>query len=213
MAYEDIWPTGGDYDMNDVVVELSNAITFNQNNRIKRIETKVKAVHNGATLINAFGLLINGVVGDVVAEESSFYAIEESNQFIMFDDVKTALDNTFTLVRTFGDEGIDKLTYDDSYNPFIVVDYKPGMKNRTEVHLPKNQPTSWINQSLIGQGRDMYFMDVEGLYPFAIELFDVKNWEVVTEKVRIGSEDEYPKFNSWVESKGENNTDWYLHKR
>ena len=46
LAYEDIWPSGGDYDMNDVVVELDNAITFNQDNKIKKIETTVKAVHS-----------------------------------------------------------------------------------------------------------------------------------------------------------------------
>ena len=213
LAFEDIWPYGGDYDMNDVVVELSNAITFNQNNRIKRIETKVKATHNGAKIPNAFGYVINGVVGDVVAEESTFFTREESNQFIFFADTDTALGETFTLVRTFGDEGIDKLTYDDTYNPFVVADYKPGEKNRTEVHLPKHQPTSWINQNLIGEGNDMYFVDVDGLYPFAIELFDVKDWEVVTEMKPIGSEGEYPYFINWVESKGETNTDWYLKKK
>ena len=105
------------------------------------------------------------------------------------------------------------MTYNDTYNPFVVTDYKPGEKNRTEVHLPKHQPTSWINRNLIGEGNDMYFVDVDGLYPFAIELFDVKDWEVVTEMKPIGSEGEYPYFINWVESKGETNTDWYLKKK
>ena len=212
LAYEDIWPSGGDYDMNDVVVELTNSITFNQNNLIKRIETSVKAAHCGATLGNAFGIVVNGTVGDVVEEESNIFIKEESNQFIFFSTIMESVGETYTLVRTFGDNGIAKLTYDDTYNPFIVISYTPGMKSRKEVHLPKTQPTSWIDQSLLGQGRDMYFMDIEGKYPFAIELFDVKNWEVVTEKSRIGSDGEYPGFNKWVESFGETNADWYLHK-
>ena len=55
-------------------------------------------------------------------------------------------------------------------------------------------------------------MDRDGKYPFAIELFDVINWEVVTEKSRIGSEGEYPGFIKWVESYGQTNTDWHLNK-
>ena len=213
LAFEDIWPTGGDYDMNDVVVELTNDITYNNKNRIKRIETTVKAVHNGATLANAFGVVINGTMGDIVVDESSYFTQEESNQFIFFNNIQTAVGETFKLVRTFGADGIDKLTYNESMNPFIAVDYHQGLKPRKEVHLPKNEPTSWINSSLIGQGSDMYFIDIEGNYPFAIELFDVKNWEVVTESNRIGSEDEYPRFDNWVKTFGAQDADWYLKKR
>ena len=58
----------------------------------------------------------------------------------------------------------------------------------------------------------MYFLDKGGKYPFAIELFDVTNWEVVTEKSKIGSENEYPEYINWVESFGQNNKDWYKYK-
>ena len=212
LAYEDIWPTGGDYDMNDVVVELINKITFNQYNMIKRIETKVKAAHCGATFTNAFGFVINGEVGDVVEEESDYFAKEESDQFIFFDNIIKNVGKNFTLVRTFGENGIDKSTHNSSYKPFIVVNYEKDKKSRTEVHLPEATPTSWIDQSLIGQGRDLFYVDKDGKYPFAIELFDVKDWEVVTEKSRIGSDGEYAGFIKWVESYGQSNKDWYLNK-
>ena len=77
LGFEDIWPSGGDYDMNDVVVELDNAITFNQHNMIKKIVTPVKAAHNGATLTNAFGLVFNGAIGEVDEDESDYFAREE----------------------------------------------------------------------------------------------------------------------------------------
>lgn len=28
LLFEDIWPSGGDYDMNDVIIEYSRAVTF-----------------------------------------------------------------------------------------------------------------------------------------------------------------------------------------
>ena len=69
-----------------------------------------------------------------------------------------------------------------------------------------------INTNLIGNGRDAYCRDVEWKYPFAIELVEVVDWEVVNEKSKIGSENEYPQFIPWVESKGKTNQDWYLYK-
>ena len=105
-----------------------------------------------------------------------------------------------------------KLNDDESYNPIMVISYSPGQKNRQEVHLPKNQPSSLIDQSLVGQFKDLYFIDSSGSYPFAIELFDITNWEVVTEKESIGSEGEYPYFKNWVKSNGTTHQDWYLFK-
>ena len=70
-----------------------------------------------------------------------------------------------------------------------------------------------MDQALVGTGKDLFYVDKEeGIYPFAFELFDIKNWEVVTEKSKIGSEGEYPKYNGWAESKGATNKDWYLHR-
>ena len=211
LAFEDIWPSGGDYDMNDVVVECYNTITYNQKNFIKKIETKVLPVHTGAMLSDAFGIIFKGEIGDILSEESNYFRQEEDNQFIFFDNIRQSVGKTLKLVREFSND-VDKLTYDDSFNPFIVISYEPGVKNRKEVHLPNNTPSPWINQDLIGQGQDMYFLDKGGKYSFAIELFDVTNWEVVTENSIIGSANEYPEYINWVESFGQNNKDWYKYK-
>ena len=36
-AYEDIWPSGGDYDLNDVIIEYHRSITFNKDNYVSEI--------------------------------------------------------------------------------------------------------------------------------------------------------------------------------
>ena len=33
LAFEDIWPGGGDYDLNDVMIEYNRNITFDANNK------------------------------------------------------------------------------------------------------------------------------------------------------------------------------------
>lgn len=213
LVYEDIWPSGGDYDMNDVVIEYVQKVTYNNFNKLKRIEDTFKAVHSGAMMKNGFGLIFEGTVAKIEEEESAYFDREEDSQFILFEEVKADMNQTRSVVRTFGEDGVDYLTYNKEIRPFIVPKYNQGEKNRTEVHLPKKEPSAWINPQLLGSENDAYYVDVEGKYPFAIELVDVINWAVVTESTRIGSEGEYPLFNKWVESFGANHTDWYLYKK
>ena len=209
LAFEDIWPSGGDYDMNDVVVEYTQSITFNQYNKIKNIVDHFKAVNCGANILDGFGIMFNDEVGTLEAVD--YYDQEDINQFSLFGDIRTDVGKQSTITRTF-EEGVKMFAYNYSIDPFIVPNYVRGERNRAEVHLPKNEATPWINTNLIGQGRDAYYLDVEGKYPFAIELVEVVDWEVVTEKSKIGSENEYPQFIPWVESKGKTNQDWYLYK-
>ena len=45
IAFEDIWPTGGDYDLNDVIVEQTHTVTHNSNGYITKIEDAFKVVN------------------------------------------------------------------------------------------------------------------------------------------------------------------------
>ena len=51
---EDIWPDGGDYYMNDVIVEYNRAIYFNTENMINKIVDTFTPTHDGAMYDNAF---------------------------------------------------------------------------------------------------------------------------------------------------------------
>lgn len=212
LAFEDIWPSGGDYDMNDVVVEYESTITFNNRNKITKIVDTFTPIHDGANFTNAFGYVINDNLGTINTSQSNFYSLEEANQIILFPNAREAVANKqkFTVTREFP-EGIDKIQYKRNYNPFIAVNYKQGEKNRVEVHLPKSKPTSWANTSLIGTMDDAYFVNKEGNYPFAIDL-PIINFKPVTEGARIGKANEYPNFTKWANSFGKESVDWYLNK-
>ena len=56
LAFEDIWPDGGDYDMNDVIVEYNRAIYFNTENMINKMWIHLRphtteAMYDNALLI------------------------------------------------------------------------------------------------------------------------------------------------------------------
>ena len=175
LAFEDIWPSGGDYDMNDVIVEYRREVTFNP-----------------------------GQFGKVTSNSTGVKVESETSSIIVTPNAKGSIGKTYTITREFN----ASFKKDDlkGYNPYIIVKYAEGQKDRTEVHLPKSKATSLANQSLIGTNQDAYYIDREGEYPFAIDI-PVLGFKPVTESHRIDSE--YLDFSKWAESKGTKYTDWY----
>lgn len=54
LIFEDLWPSQGDYDLNDNVVEYSCVVWRDMDNNIVYVEDTFRPVHNGATLQSAF---------------------------------------------------------------------------------------------------------------------------------------------------------------
>ncbi|MDL2247267.1 LruC domain-containing protein [Bacteroides sp. OttesenSCG-928-J23] len=206
LAFEDIWPDGGDYDMNDVVVKYTTTVTFNQKNEIKSITDSFEPIHDGADYKNAFGYQINSEMGTIDQEKSNFHAVEENNQIILFPNAKVVQNQTFTVTRNFQEGSYpDKEEYVRNYNPFIVVNYIAMARNRIEVHLPKFPSTNWASTTF-SLGDNSYFINVDGKFPFAIDLATA-TYSVPVEKTNIGVA--YPEFNSWATSGGTTNEGWY----
>lgn len=209
LGYEDVWPNGGDYDLNDVLVEHTRTVTY-KGDDITKIEDafKVTNLQGSADYIDAFGFTVDY---NAVGSASGYAVQEENNQFIMFEDGQSVVGETFTLVRAFADGALSNIDFDDHFNPFVVSQYVRGEKNRIEIHLPSYGMTDWANSTLAEEGHSSYYISEDGNYPFAIKLEGVTGWIPVTENVRIGSEGEYSRFNAWV-ADPTTNTDWYLHK-
>jgi hypothetical protein len=213
-AFEDIWPNGGDYDLNDVMVEWKTVTTTNDN-KISKIEDSFKVAHKtgSATKKNAFGFVINDTYGGTVTSDAPGLTKEEDNQYILFANALNEIGKTYTFTRSFSKGSYPTSQNNErSYNLFIVPDYVAGQKNRTEVHLPKTKATSWANPKL-ATNENAFYVNADGKYPFAIYLEDVFDFVPVTEGIKIGSAGEYPNFTKWVESSGTNYTDWYKSKQ
>ncbi len=211
-AFEDLWPSKGDYDMNDVIVEYKRIITFGKDNKVKKIEDHFKPKHaaNSASFKSAFAYQVSaGQTGTYTLQNGVQYE-SGTNSFIVFTDSEQARGEEYTLVREFnGANTFDKMNFKE-YNPFIIPLYN-GKVPRKEVHLPKHQPTIYVDHTLLNTKDDAYYVDKSGKYPFAINIPAV-NFTPVMEGSPIGSKGQYEDFNKWVESGCKEYTDWYKRK-
>lgn len=206
-AYEDIWPNGGDYDLNDVIILHKRAVTFgNTNNQITTIVDEFTPIQpaGSADYTNAFAVqYVNR--GASISLESDMVDETQTNSVIITENANAHQNRTFTVTRTF--TGVRKNNFSEDLNPFIIAQYKKDASDRVEIHMPKKQSTSRANSALRLTGQDAYYIDKEGLYPFAISL-PISNFTPSRERVNIGQT--YSKYESWVLSKGEKDADWYL---
>ena len=210
-AYEDIWPSGGDYDLNDVIIEYHRSITFNKDNYVSEVKETYEPVQKvgAATNRNAFAVqYATDQRGEMVLPSG---AVDETqtNSIILFSNAIDMRNQKFVITRTFaaGTMKKDALKVGNSIlNPYIIVNYEgAGKDNRTEVHLPKSKATNLANSDQIGKEADAYYVNKDGKHPFAISI--PGTFTPVTETVTIDKE--YPDFEKWVESDGKEYTDWY----
>lgn len=210
-AYEDIWPSGGDYDLNDVIIEYHRSITFNKDNYVSEVKETYEPVQKvgAATNGNAFAIqYATDQRGEMVLPSG---AVDETqtNSIILFPNAMDVRNQKFVITRTFAAGAMkkDALKVGNSIlNPYIIVNYEgAGKDNRTEVHLPKSKATNLANSDQIGKEADAYYVNKDGKHPFAISIPGI--FTPVTETVTIDKE--YPDFEKWVESDGKEYTDWY----
>ena len=106
LAFEDIWPSGGDYDMNDVIVEYERKVYFDKKNIVTKIVDEFTPVHDGATYVNAFAYQIDAAqIGDKITLPEGAILEKETSSIIVMSNAKQIL------------EGILKLEKMDSCKP------------------------------------------------------------------------------------------------
>lgn len=229
LAFEDLWPSQGDYDMNDVVVGYSTTFTTDKDNRIVAIRDVFTPLHSGGKLRSAFGyqldIPVTAVKGVKVENGSSAAGLEKNQDkavVILFDDIEQAVARgpVTVEIELDGRLSMDKVTRKSLYNPFICVSDKgfvPGAV-RKEIHLTNYAPTSLADPYPFGRNDDKSSLDKAGnpigpyyyatseLYPFAIDL-PVTDFRIPDEMVKIDVF--YPDFADWVKSRGEKHKEWY----
>lgn len=242
LAFEDLWPHKGDYDFNDMVVDYNfNQIT-NAANKVVAVQAKLTVRSIGASYVNGFGIQFNTPADNVksVTNQTLTEGVvknlasgAEANQA---KAVVIAFDNAFKLLPHAGNtsgvntinggayvepqtkvidiEFVTSVAFADfgtpPYNPFIFIN-----RDRTkEVHLPASEPTDLADLSILGTADDdsnidkgKYYMSDKYL-PWAINL--PTQFDYPAEKEDITKT--YLLFNSWANSSGYKNMDWYLNK-
>ncbi len=240
LAFEDLWPSKGDYDFNDLVVDYNfNQIT-NGDNKVVEINASLTLRAIGATLKNAFSLQFNTTPGNVKAVtgqslnngvfvlNSNGTEQKQSKAVVpIFDDPYKVLNANPAITNTYIGgaysapktmnvkiEFVTPMALSDfgtaPYNPFIVVS---GIRGK-EIHLPANAPTDLADKSKFGTGDDDSNLGAQKYYMSDNNLPWAINIPVQfaypAEKQDITKA--FLLFNKWAESKGSSNADWYMDK-
>ena len=223
LTFEDQWPSEGDYDMNDVIMEYKSTVYRKvKGNKVFKTVDRFTPVHNGGTYTCGFGYQLSTskpAKSITISQDSPQSARVETSQekpvIILFDDVKDVLGQTFTITTELNDESERDIV--PPYNPFIFVNDR---EEGREIHMVNYPPTGKADTSLFNTASDasnpgggVYYVarytDKDGLtlMPFGINLPRLTNFNIPTESVKIY--DTYPNFINWVKSKGAKNPDWY----
>ena len=235
-AFEDKWPSKGDYDLNDAVVNAKHEKEFyyNSNNskdgnngKIIKETFYLTTYQNYVELKSGLALTLNTQVnpksiamkkiapGSTVAEEASF--VKDRAVYYLTDDIKAEIGTTYILELIY-DTKI-KSSQMASIQPFI---YRSEGNQNWEVHIPLEAPTAKMNSSYFGKDDDcsdlvhgLYYVR-EGNYPFAFYLKNAdidafKETILKRENESIPIDEFFPGFMDWSTSGGTKSTDWYLH--
>jgi len=184
LAFEDLWPSKGDYDFNDLVIDYKFEIKTNANNFVDEVKGTFVIKAFGASLENGFGFQLPAALN---ANDLTVTGYDLTDGYITLNSNGTeanqakptiiVYDNAFKQMKHPG-IGIGVNT--DPAAPYVapktlVIDivFKPNtyiysaldisnfnpflIVNKVrgvEVHLPNYAPTSLANTSLLGTGDD-----------------------------------------------------------
>ena len=223
IAFEDLWPSRGDYDFNDLVVKANYNNITNGSNELVEMNIEFIVDHIGASFHNGFGIEFPLTPSEVTS--AAGYNITdnlvtingkglESGQtnavVVVFDDAFDNNGDTLT-INVVLSSPVNYSAYNVAgLNPFIFVN---GDRGR-EVHLPNKEPTDLVNNTLLGTVADVSSVS-NGIYyktslnePWAISISH--GYEPPVERINI--KNSYLKFEDWVNSNGDQFLDWYEDK-
>ena len=237
VAFEDLWPAYGDYDMNDLVMNFNYKIVTNAQNKVVDVIVRYKIKAAGAQMDNGFGFILNTPpsnvasvagcikVGNAVTIDPKGYEAGHTNETVIIpvDAVNTLLGTSMVntihggnTVQTTEQTVTIHLSTPQAnigtapFNPFIFLNQERGK----EVHLKDQPPTELVNQAYFGQWSDAsipsenkYYRSSTGLC-WAIEI--PIDWSYPQEMIDILQT--HLHFAEWAQSGGTSYPDWYMIK-
>lgn len=222
IAFEDLWPSKGDYDLNDLVVDYQYNGVLNANNLMVEMVAKYKLRAAGGVFKNGFSVelplnksAISNITGGLGLETGVNKAILKvfANSTSIIKNYNTIAGQTPQVTDTIT-MNINFVTpqnlFLNTFNPFLYVN-EPGKGRGHEIHLAGFPPTELANLNTLGTFEDnsnaaifRYYMTKQNL-PFAISL--PESFAYPAEKNAIISA--YLKFGIWAQSGGSQYQDWY----
>jgi LruC domain-containing protein len=239
LAFEDLWPSMGDYDFNDLVISYRfNQIT-NADNAVVKIQVTLITEAMGATLHNAFGFQmgctpaqVSGVTGLALRHNlvtllaNNCEAGQSKAVIIPYDDAYDRLPYPGTGIGSNTTVGAPYVTPDTMQLTITLnqpVDiatigtppYNPflivNQVRGQEIHMVDNPPTDKANPAFFGTADDNSLPSSVKYYKTATNLPWLIN---IAEKFNYMIEQDqivtgYLKFGTWAQSTGSSYPDWY----
>ena len=233
IAFEDLFPSRGDYDFNDVVVRFAFTEILDADLKLKEVQANYELLASGAAYHNSFNLMVDTSSANVSLVERS---IDDGNPVNALEDAQAtgeAVIEIFPDARDLmprpagflfsntvsgapsvqGARASLRVVFDEPLTgesaPFDHFIYRLGSRGR-EVHCMNKRPSARMNPGEFQSGddasdpdRELFFRDSHG-FPWALLLSD--DWAHPLEKQSIT--DAYPDFRDWVESAGASSPDW-----
>lgn len=233
LAFEDLWPSKGDYDFNDLVIDYNFNRISNAQNKVVTLQGKFIVRAIGASFKNGFGFTIEGVdpsliesvsgtnytEGYIQTNANGTEAGQSSATIIVFDNAwKHGVANTrqdqayvaadtitvnINLVQPIGANEFGMAPF----NPFIIVNKERGK----EVHLANYPPSDLVDESYFGQSSDdtqpligKYYKSEKNI-PWAINFPSKFQYPIE----RSSIDKAHLQFLPWVLSEGLDYKNWY----
>lgn len=228
LAFEDLWPWTGDYDINDVVINYKYNVITNAFNKVVLVNGEYILKATGGSFNNGFGIefpinrnQVDEIIGGNLENNQSKAVI------ILFDDMRKEMENFNTIPNQRLSNTVKynisfHIQNGPSINEFGLSCYNPFVFNNTprfgrgyEIHLPNFKPTDKANLSILGTyndnsniGLNKYYISKTNEMPWALNIPSDFDYPIEKNKVNLA----YLKFNNWINSNGVDYKDWYLNK-
>ncbi len=217
-AFEDVWPEGTDYDMNDALISHTRTRTFDSENYLSEVTDYFELISDidAAALSNTFCIQIpTAQQGSEITFDGDIQTESETNSFIIFKNINEAINSgkkKVSITRKFNEKNIkaDKLTY----SPYLISNGATYMgQDRVEIHMAGDKVTTYGKKVYSDDKSNWYtsrFISGDGLYPYALTI-PLKDWKSPNHNIKVS--DTFLKFSSWVNSLGKKDTDWYKNEK
>ena len=236
LAYEDNWPATGDYDMNDLVVRERTQVIYNADNLVSGFKVSGYIDARGAQHRNGFALRLMDVdasnfeeatltvdgqtfnklpepnqtdlVLQLWSDSHAFTATGEAGSCSHFNTVKTCTAHDPVPFELDVELNTPLAAIMHSQMDFFL--FRTNYRGR-EIHFADYPPTDLFDFSQFGRKEDTsdpslqrYFRNESNL-PWALKVPD--DWNYPREYIDVLWA--YPDYEVWVESSGEQATDWF----
>lgn len=220
VAFEDLWPSLGDFDFNDMILATKGVISKNASGNLVDAQFTVAVDAIGAGLHNGIAMMLydnnNTAFGsNVIASTSGDATLDpgNTNGLILSDNIFSTISEYYQNNGVGPDKVADSISFTITFNSGVATDFSPELylfrtgDRSHEVHLSGFPTTATINPSLLNTKDDNgNFKTASGL-PWGMEIITSGTWNHPLEKIDIL--DAYTQFQLWATSGGVSNPTWY----